>query len=119
MAGASIENPIINTPFAEPARHFVTTPDGKVTGEILERRRASEFFVPVARPRKGSAQLTMDQFGGPTRQQPNEIALCGGSSLSRVPSAVSPALARTVVGTAVRSSLGKDASPSRGPTKWR
>ncbi|CAN5852384.1 DEAD/DEAH box helicase family protein [soil metagenome] len=73
MAAASIENPIINTPFAEPARHFVTTRDGKVSGEIAERRRPSEFFVPVARPRKGSAQMTMDQFGGPTRQQPNEI----------------------------------------------
>ncbi len=47
--------------------------DGKVTGEIDPRRRPSEFFVPVARPRKLSAQLSMDQFGGPTRQQPNEI----------------------------------------------
>lgn len=47
--------------------------DGKATGEIEPRRRLSEFFVPVARPRKLSAQMTMDAFGGPTRQQPNEI----------------------------------------------
>ncbi len=69
-----IENPIvINSPFVEPRQHFVTTTDGQVTGEIAPRRRPSEFFVPVAWPKKASAQLTMDAFGGPTRQQPNEI----------------------------------------------
>jgi len=73
LAQATIENPIINSPFVEPARHFVMDADGKVTGEIETRRRPSEFFVPVARPRKLSAQLSMDQFSGPTRQQPNEI----------------------------------------------
>ena len=48
--------------------------DGKPTGEIDDRRRPSEFFVPVAQPKKKSAaQLTFDQFGPPTKQQPNEI----------------------------------------------
>ncbi|MBA2488413.1 MAG: DEAD/DEAH box helicase family protein, partial [Chloroflexi bacterium] len=73
LAESTIENPIINSPFVEPAQHFLMTADGKVTGEIAPRRRPSEFFVPVAQPRKRSAQLSMDQFGGPTRQQPNEI----------------------------------------------
>ncbi len=73
LAHGTIENPIINSPFVEPARHFVMDADGKVTGKIEPRRRPSEFFVPVARPKKLSAQLSMDQFGGPTRQQPNEI----------------------------------------------
>jgi type III restriction enzyme len=68
-----IENPIINSPFVEPAQHFVTTADGTVTGEIEPRRRPSEFFVPVAPSKKRSGQLTLDQFGGPKRQQPNEI----------------------------------------------
>jgi len=58
----TIENPIINSPFVEPARHFVMDADGKVTGEVAPRRRPSEFFVPVARPKKLSAQLSMDQF---------------------------------------------------------
>ncbi len=73
MAEGPIENPAINSPFVEPAQHFVTTADAKVTGEIEPRRRPSEFFVPVARPKKLSAQMTMDAFGGPSRQQPNEI----------------------------------------------
>jgi type III restriction enzyme len=70
--GTTIENPVINSPFVEPARHFVMA-DGQPTGEIAPRRRLSEFFVPVARPRKASgSQLTID-YGGLTKQQPNEI----------------------------------------------
>jgi type III restriction enzyme len=73
LADATIDNPVINSPFVEPERHFVMA-DGKPTGEIEQRRRPSEFFVPVARPKKASAaQLTFDQFGPPTKQQPNEI----------------------------------------------
>ena len=71
MAEASIENPIINTPFAGPARHCVTSPDGTISGEIEERRRLSEFFVPVARPRKRSAQL--GEVDGRLREIVNEI----------------------------------------------
>jgi type III restriction enzyme len=73
VAQGPIENPVINSPFVEPAQHFVTSADGQVTGEIAPSRRSSEFFVPVARPKKLSGQLSMDAFGGPTRQQPNEI----------------------------------------------
>ena len=73
MAGSTIENPVINSPFVEPHRHFATSADGRVSGEIEERRRPSAFFVPVAQPKKTSAQLAMDAYGPPTRQQPNEI----------------------------------------------
>jgi type III restriction enzyme len=68
---AAIENPVINSPFTEPAKHFRVV-DGQVTGEIEPRRRPSEFFVPVARPRKTTPQLSL-QFGGDVRQQQNEI----------------------------------------------
>jgi type III restriction enzyme len=68
-----IENPIINSPFLEPAQHFLTSADGEITGDIDPRRRPSEFFVPVARPKKLDGQLTIDAFGGPKKQQPNEI----------------------------------------------
>ena len=73
MTKTTIENPVINSPYVEPAQHFLTSSDGEVTGEIDPRRRPSEFFVPVARPKKLSGQLSMDAFGGPRRQQPNEI----------------------------------------------
>lgn len=56
-----IENPIINSPFEEPKRHFRFSDDG-ITNEIVETRRASSYFVPIARPRRrgGQVQLSFD-----------------------------------------------------------
>ena len=68
---APIDNPVINSPFVEPKRHFKVV-DGRVAGDIEEGRRPSEFFVPVAKPKKTSPQLAL-QFGSGVRQQPNEI----------------------------------------------
>jgi type III restriction enzyme len=71
LANTPIENPVINSPFVEPAKHFRVV-DGQIAGDIDERRRPSEFFVPVAKPKKASPQLAL-QFGGSVKQQPNEI----------------------------------------------
>jgi len=46
-----IENPILNSPFAAPNRHFRFANEG-ITNEIVEGRRASSYFSPIARPRK-------------------------------------------------------------------
>ena len=55
-----IENPILNSPYDEPKRHFRFTDEG-ITNEIVEERRISSYFVPIARPRKrGGNQLTFD-----------------------------------------------------------
>ncbi len=61
MKQVVIENPIINTPFKEPKRHFRFTEEG-ITNEIVEERRPSAYFIPIARPRsKGKqAQLSLD-----------------------------------------------------------
>lgn len=55
-----IENPIINTPFHEPARHFRFTDEG-ITNEVIDGRRISSYFVPIARPKKkkGATQLAL------------------------------------------------------------
>lgn len=52
MAQVVIDNPVINTPFEEPSRHFKFTKEG-ITDEVLEGRRSSSYFVPIARPKKG------------------------------------------------------------------
>jgi len=55
----SIENPILNSPFAEPTRHFRFDEDG-ITSEIAEGRRRSTYFIPIAKPKtKGGAQLSL------------------------------------------------------------
>ncbi|MBV6451751.1 MAG: hypothetical protein MHPDNHAH_02498 [Anaerolineales bacterium] len=50
-----IENPVINSPFEEPKRHFRFTEDG-ITDEIIEERRISQYFVPIPRAKKKSAK---------------------------------------------------------------
>ncbi|MCU0613455.1 MAG: DEAD/DEAH box helicase family protein [Desulfobacterales bacterium] len=58
MSQVVIENPIINSPFSEPTRHFKFTDEG-ITNEIVEGRRTSSYFVPIARPKKKSKQQSL------------------------------------------------------------
>jgi type III restriction enzyme len=51
MAQVIIPNPILNTPFDEPRRHFYFDEDG-ITDKVIESRRLSSYFVPVPHPRK-------------------------------------------------------------------
>ncbi|MBI3941017.1 MAG: DEAD/DEAH box helicase family protein, partial [Acidobacteria bacterium] len=61
MKQVVIENPILNSPFAEPARHFKFSDDG-ITDEIVETRRVSSYFIPIPPPKKKakSAQLVFE-----------------------------------------------------------
>ncbi len=54
MSDDPLSNPVINSPYEEPAQHFVIGPNGP-TGELADGRRPSEFFVPVPKPKKGRA----------------------------------------------------------------
>ena len=54
-----IENPIINSPYSEPTCHFRFTEEG-ITDEIVQSRRISAYFVPIARPKKKRGQLIFD-----------------------------------------------------------
>ena len=53
MPDVIIENPVINSPFEEPRRHFRFTEDG-ITDEVVQGRRISEYFVPIPRSKKKS-----------------------------------------------------------------
>lgn len=59
MKQVVIENPIINSPFEAPSRHFKFTDEG-ITNEIVEDRRSSSYFIPIARPKKKGKQLILD-----------------------------------------------------------
>jgi type III restriction enzyme len=68
VADRVISNPIINSPYRAPTRHFAFDNDG-ITDRVVEYRRESSYFVPVPRPRKRGAQqqlefteLTADQI---------------------------------------------------------
>jgi hypothetical protein len=51
MPDVIIENPVINSPFEEAKRHFRFTKDG-ITDEIVAARRISQYFIPIAQPKK-------------------------------------------------------------------
>ncbi len=57
MTQVVIENPILNSPFGEPTRHFKFTDEG-ISNDVAEGRRTSSYFVPIAKPKKkGAKQL--------------------------------------------------------------
>ena len=55
MKQVVIENPVINSPFDEPQRHFRFTNEG-ITNEIISERRVSSYFIPIAKPKKKGKQ---------------------------------------------------------------
>jgi type III restriction enzyme len=69
-----IENPIINSPFDEPTRHFRFSDEG-ITNEIVEgQRRISSYFVPIAKPKKkGAKQLQFDTEWTQDRIEENKL----------------------------------------------
>jgi type III restriction enzyme len=54
-----IENPILNSPYDEPSRHFRFSEEG-ITNEVVKARRVSAYFVPIPRPKKRGAQRSLD-----------------------------------------------------------
>jgi len=73
MTQVIIDNPIINSPFDEPTRHFKFGEEG-ITDVIVDGRRISSYLVPIAKPRKrGSKQLQLDTEGDKAREKPNKL----------------------------------------------
>ncbi len=60
MADAVIDNPILNSPFEEPGRHF-RFDDAGITSEVVDERRVSAYFMPIPAARKRSHDPTTGQ----------------------------------------------------------
>jgi type III restriction enzyme len=71
MPDVVIENPILNSPFEEPTRHFKFSEDG-ITDEIVNERRISSYFIPIPPPKKKGKQLTFDTEWTQDRIKPND-----------------------------------------------
>jgi len=73
MRQVIIENPVLNSPFDEPSRHFRFDDEG-ITNDIVEERRISSYFIPIAQPRKkGSQQLPFDTEWIQDRVEENKV----------------------------------------------
>ena len=74
MQDVVIENPILNSPFWEPSRHFRFSDEG-ITNDVVETRRVSSYFIPIAPPKKKgkAAQLAFDTEWTKDRIEENEF----------------------------------------------
>jgi type III restriction enzyme len=72
LTGVVIENPVLNSPFEEPKRHFVFGKDG-ITDQVEESRRPSSFFIPIPPPKKRGKQLALQESWTAERVRENEF----------------------------------------------
>ncbi len=74
MQQVVIENPILNSLFQEPTRHFRFSDEG-ITNETVGARRVSSYFIPIAKPKKKgkAAQLAFDTEWTKDRIEENEF----------------------------------------------
>ncbi len=72
MSQVIIENPVINSPYEEPRRHFRFGDEG-ITNEIVNGRRVSSYFIPIARPKKKGKQLSFDTEWNKERSKKNKF----------------------------------------------
>lgn len=69
MSNAFFEQPILNSPYAYPSRHWELDRDGQPTQKIVEARRIADFITPIpkAKKRKGKneqGELALDEGEG-------------------------------------------------------
>ncbi|MFA4845739.1 MAG: DEAD/DEAH box helicase family protein [Patescibacteria group bacterium] len=58
-----MNNPILNSPYREPTRHFASDDRG-LTDVILEHRRPSSFYIPVPRAKTKEQQMKLNLADG-------------------------------------------------------
>ena len=74
MDNRFFEQPILNSPYAYPARHWELDDTGQPTQLIIDRRRRAEFITPIPKPRKRKAAaeqqvLVFDEGRGISTQE--------------------------------------------------
>src|SRR5512134_749870 len=56
LPDVTIENPILNSPYREPDRHWKFGDEG-ITRDTADGRRVSSYFMPIAPAKKKGAQI--------------------------------------------------------------
>src|ERR1051326_5629289 len=74
MSNQFFEQPILNSPYDYPNRHWELDAEGQPTQNIIEHRRRSKLITPIPKPkkRKSSAkqqQIIFDEGEGLSTQQ--------------------------------------------------
>jgi type III restriction enzyme len=74
MANPFFDQPILNSPYECPARHWELDKDGQPTQVVIQQRRRAEFITPIPKPKKRRAEqasllLSSDDGISSERQQ--------------------------------------------------
>ncbi len=74
MENPFFQRPILNSPYAYPARHWELDDQGQPTQKTVERRRKAEFVTPIPKAKKrgkskAQAELVLDEGKGLSSQK--------------------------------------------------
>jgi type III restriction enzyme len=72
MPPVVIENPILNSPYSEPTRHF-RDESGQIVNAIRPGRRDSSYFLPIAAPKKMAAPGLFDNDVEEKREESGHV----------------------------------------------
>lgn len=56
MSNPFFDQPILNSPYEVPTRHWELDDQGQPTQRVVERRRAADFITPIPKPKKRKAK---------------------------------------------------------------
>jgi hypothetical protein len=62
MTNPFFDHPILNSPYAYPARHWELDAQGQPTQQMIESRRRAEFITPIPQPRKRKGSTAQQQI---------------------------------------------------------
>jgi type III restriction enzyme len=62
MSDSFFDHPILNSPYAYPARHWELDETGQPTQRIIESRRRAEFITPIPKPKKQKGSANQRAF---------------------------------------------------------
>ena len=62
MSNPFFDHPILNSPYARPARHWELDESGQPTQKILETPSSAEFITPIPKPKKQKKMPRQEGF---------------------------------------------------------
>jgi type III restriction enzyme len=62
MSNPFFDDPILNSPYEYPRRHWELDETGQPTQQIVERRRPADFITPIPKPRKRRGQPAQESL---------------------------------------------------------
>ena len=62
MSNPFFDQPILNSPYERPGRHWELDSDGQPTQQVLEKRRPAKFITPVPKPKKRKKFAQQDEM---------------------------------------------------------